>query len=186
MEYIEVAVRALVAAVFAVSAASKLRSRDALAQFTATVRVMGMVPEAFASRVAVAVGSGEALIVLLVLWPGTVGAGLVLAGLVVLGLTGAIVAALRRGVQAPCRCFGSRSAAPLSVVDVVRNTVLVVPILVGVLATLGDEPARILALHPGGVAVAVAAGAIGATLIVAFGDLVDLFRTPPVVPRRGD
>jgi methylamine utilization protein MauE len=86
------------------------------------------------------------------------GAGFGVAVVLMAGFTFAIVRAVRRGVQAPCRCFGA-SATPVGTRQVVRNGV--------VLATAAADLA--------GAAVALVAGVVAGALVVTFDELVDLF-----------
>ena len=162
MEYLTVASQALLTAVFGWAAVTKLR---AFASFRQSVQRLGLVPDRYAGVVAggiVAVESGCALVV-----PLSAGVGLIgCLGVLTLFCLG-IVVLLVRGVSASCACFGA-TGAPLGRRHLVRNGLLAGIALGGLVA---DSD---LGRHPGGVLDAVFAGLIGAALLVAFDDLVEL------------
>jgi hypothetical protein len=79
-----------------------------------------------------------------------------------------IVVLLVRGVSASCACFGA-TGAPLGRRHLIRNGLLAGIALGGLVADAGGD------LQPGGVLDAVLAGLIGAALLIAFDDLVELF-----------
>lgn len=162
--------RCAVGLVFAVSFTSKVRGRSAFRQFLSSAREMG-VPRAAVRPVGVIVAALEAVVVALVATPALAGAGLALATLLLATFAAAIGRAVRRGVHAPCRCFGS-SKMPLGPSHVVRNVSLAVVSIAGAAVAAGS-PAR--DLHLGGVAVAIASGAALAAVTVVFDDLAALF-----------
>ncbi|MBO2450021.1 hypothetical protein J4573_23160 [Actinomadura barringtoniae] len=170
MEYLSVGCASLLALVFAVSAISKTRDLDG---FVASMP--DLLPRLSGGTAARPVGllvvALEAIAAVLLVVPATAPYGFGLAFLMLAAFTVAIAAAIRRGRRAPCRCFGA-SAAPLGVRHLGRNAVLLAA------AALGAFPAG----SPGaaaGVAVAVAAGAVGAILIVSLDPLADLFMESP-------
>jgi hypothetical protein len=172
--YLAVGCRLLIAVVFLVSVATKLADLPA---FVESVRGLRVLPAPLARAGAGAVVAAEAAIVLLLAVPvaatGVAGFGVAVAALVAFGA--AIALSLRRGRRAPCRCFG-RSTTPLGWHHVVRNGALTAVALLGAVATAGAGPA-----HPGGLAVAAAAGAVAGLLVTALDDIVALFR--PAVTR---
>ncbi|MET7464362.1 MauE/DoxX family redox-associated membrane protein [Nonomuraea sp. NPDC005501] len=173
MEYVRVGCAWLIAVVFAITAVSKARD---LAGFARSLPDLVPVPRALTRPLAVVVAALEGLVALLVAVPlvagvsGVVAYGLGLALLLLAAFTVAIAVALRRGRRAPCRCFGA-SAAPLGARHLVRNGLLIIAAALGLL-----QPAGSPALA--GVVVAGVAGLIGAILVAAFDDLVDLFAGP--------
>jgi hypothetical protein len=119
-----------------------------------------------------AVVATEAAVPVLLLFPAAMFYGFALAGALVAAFTAAIGTALKRGRRALCRCFGA-SSAPLGPSHLVRNTILLISTLAGGLA-LDAQPPR-----AAGLVVAIAAGLMGAILIVAMDDIAFLFaRTP--------
>jgi len=163
VEYVTVASQALLAAVFGWAAASKLRG---FAAFRQSVLRLGLVPDRYAGVVAigiVAIESGCALAV--PLWPVV---GLIGCLGVLMVFCGGIVVLLTRGVSASCACFGA-TGSPLGRKHLIRNGLLAGIALCGLLAGAPSD------LHPGGALDAVFAGLIGAALLVAFDDLVELF-----------
>jgi hypothetical protein len=185
-EYVVVAARGLVAVVFAVSALSKLRSRQAFEELVGSLRQFG-VPVAWRRPVGGAVAILESAVVVLLCGAvvfgsdsGTaarsvVGMGFALATVLLIAFTAGIARALRRGAEAPCRCFGA-SSTPLGRRHLVRNGLLLVSTVTGLLGALVgpvDPP------DLGGAAVALLAGLVCGALVTAFDDLVDLFAVRP-------
>jgi hypothetical protein len=181
MAYVVLSVRCLLGAVFVMSAASKLRSRAAFDEFAASVRRVG-VADRLVRPVAVIVAAVEVLIPVLLAVPVTApaptggvsrlatGAGLALAAGLLSAFAVAILAALRRGVRAPCRCFGT-SSTPLGFRHVARNSALVVAAAIGLAALTSVADG---AVQPGNAAIAAATGLVGAVLVTALDDLVEL------------
>jgi hypothetical protein len=160
----------LVAVVFAISAAGKLRSAGARAAFRRSVADMKVLPSRAVGPVAAAVPIAEALTVVLLVLPPTAVYGCVLAGVLLAAFTTGILIVLRRGTRASCLCFGA-SERPFSARHVVRNVLLAAAALSG--ALLSAQPVDLPAAL-----VAIAAGAIAALLVVTFDELLDLFGTP--------
>ncbi|MDR8413503.1 hypothetical protein MTP10_32800 [Nonomuraea sp. 3-1Str] len=173
MEYVRVGCAWLIAVVFAITAVSKARD---LPGFARSLPDLVPVPRALTRPLAVVVAALEGLVALLVAVPlvagvsGVVAYGLGLALLLLAAFTVAIAVALRRGRRAPCRCFGA-SAAPLGARHLVRNGLLIIAAALGLLPPAGSPALA-------GVVVAGVAGLIGAILVAAFDDLVDLFAGP--------
>ena len=173
MAYVLVACRVLLLLVFMTSAVGKLRSHAAWDGFVRSLRDLRLAPDAAVRGVAAGAVGGEIGIVLLLAAPVTVPVGLALAGALLVAFTVAIVVTLRRGVRAPCRCFGS-AALPLGRRHVVRNGLLLaVVVLCALSLARASTPA-----HPAGLAVAAVAGLIGGALLVFFDELVELFVGP--------
>lgn len=173
MEYVLVGLRSLIGLVFLVSIVSKLRSRRSYAEFVTATGRLSPRPVAGASRWWLATGvlAAECIVLALVLIPATVPVGFGMATGLLLAFTGAILLALRRGERAPCRCFGSTDQ-PLGYPHVARNIGLVAVCLLGIV--VGQLPTA--TPHPAGTVLAVAAGAIAATMVVMIDDIAALFR----------
>jgi hypothetical protein len=152
MDGVGYAVSIVLAVVFTAAAVAKLGDRSATREGFAALGLPA--PAAW-----IVPGIELGLAVVLVASPSW-GATAALAALA--GLTTFIVLAIRRGVAAPCNCFGRVGAAPMSWVDVLRNGVLAVGAVVALGATHPTRPA------PGAWAVAVA-GLIAAIAIVIAG-----------------
>lgn len=173
MEYVLIGLRSLIALVFVISVASKLRSRLARAEFVAaTARLSPRPLTAGQARwLAAGVVAAELAAVVLVAVSVTTPIGFAVAVALLLGFTGAIALALRRGERAPCRCFGS-AEQPLGYPQVVRNLVLLAAALLGLVG--GQLPAA--SPHLAGALVAVGAGALVATVMAMADDITSLFR----------
>lgn len=188
MVYVVVGCQFLIGVVFLVSAASKLRSRSNLRTFAASLRQLHLLPSQTVGPIALAVAYGEAAIAVLLLAPTVLGATAPRPGVVGAGFTGALVllstfsavilTSIRRGIRAPCRCFGAANS-PLGGRHVLRNGVLAAAAGIGLAAAVaGDAPAPSLA----GVLVAAAGGVALAVLTVVSDELAELLapstRTP--------
>ncbi len=125
----------VVAAVFAVAGAAKLRDlRTTVDDFD---RLGLPSPEVFARIVPLAELSVAALLLI-------VPAGGAIAALATLAFfTTFLVGRLRAGVRAPCACFGTASKVPLSGVEIVRNVGLMA---LAAVALAADRPVRPTAL----------------------------------------
>lgn len=172
MAYLDVGCRVLIGLVFVVSAVTKWAAPR---EFTASLARMRVLPAGLTRPVAALVIAGETTVPVLLAFPRptVVRLGWVLAAGLLAGFTVAIVASLRRGTAAPCRCFG-RSTTPLGVRHVVRNLLLLGVVGLGLLAgTVGGSG------HPGGAVVAAVAGAVVAGFVAMLDDLVALFAPQP-------
>jgi hypothetical protein len=184
--YLLVACGVLLALVFATSAASKLRGRTALAEFTAAVGRLGAVGADRARVLAVVVAAAEALVAVLFAVAAAVRSRPVAAvafacsALLLAGFTVAIVAARRRGEAVPCRCFGP-SRTPLGPQHVVRNAVLLLAAGIGLAAAGGASRG---AADPAELAVAAGAGLVLALLVIATDEIVFLFQPARARRRR--
>ncbi|MFD9858077.1 MauE/DoxX family redox-associated membrane protein [Streptomyces alboflavus] len=154
----------------------------AFAAFLASVRSLRVVPSALVRPVALTVIAGEAAVCVLLAAParGATTAGLLVAAALLTAFTVGIAAALRRGVTAPCRCFGA-SSTPLGTLHLVRNAVLCALALAGALAapTAADAP-------PGSALVAGVAGLVAGALVTQLDHLLALFRPLPAPPRTAE
>jgi hypothetical protein len=190
MSEIVLAVLTLGACVYGVSAASKLTGRAAFSSFRAGIRATGLVRETrlrmvtvvlVSTEVAVAAGSAAAAIVLALaprssgpLVSLAFGAGCVL----IAALLAGVALVMRRGTQAPCRCFGAASNLPLGAVHLVRNSCLLSVLAAGLFINVLRGAAA--ATGAPGDLVAVATALIGALLFIRWDDLAGL-----VLPSAG-
>jgi hypothetical protein len=161
--------------VFAVSAASKVRSAGGQRAFAESLRPLGLLPGRLLAPTALAVTGAEiAVVVGLSCAPVVrpVASAAFAVATVLLGvLTSGIALALRRGSSAPCACFGA-SSRPLSRRHLVRNGVLML------IAAGGAGLAAVLppaSPEPPSLVLAGLVGAVVALLLIRFDDLVELF-----------
>lgn len=166
MTYLLLSIQFVVAGVFALSAAGKLRAR---AEFAASLAEFG-VPSGARRPAGVAIMAAELAIVPLVLVPATALAALVLAAALLAIFAAAVALALRRGRRPRCRCFGVASA-PLRRAHVGRNLGLALVAAVGAVAAGAADPTT-LDLAPLAVAVLVATLAVFA--VAGFDDIVEI------------
>ncbi|MFI6097476.1 MauE/DoxX family redox-associated membrane protein [Lentzea sp. NPDC051213] len=172
MDYVALACRVLVGAVFVVSFATKV-SPGALQNFAESLRDMKVLPASVVRMAAVGVVVAEAAVVGMLAWPASVRAGAVLAGLLLVAFSAAIALSLAQNTKASCRCFGA-GGGRLGVRHVVRNVFLFGAAGV-VVAGGGTAPAD------AAMAVAAAgAGAVAALFVLGMDPVVELFG------RRGD
>ncbi|HSK95695.1 MAG TPA: MauE/DoxX family redox-associated membrane protein [Euzebyales bacterium] len=173
MAYVALTCRWVICGVFLAAALTKVRNRASWEAFVSAVSEL--VPMGAAPLGALVVGVELAVAVLVAL-PATVTAGLLLATGTLVAFSIAIWSALRRGVAVACRCFGW-SDAPVSQAHLVRNGVLIVLAVVGLVA---GQAAGGAVLHPAGIAVGVAAALVLIVLVTTVDDLAWLLL------RRGD
>ena len=182
----ELVIAALMTAVvtYGVSAASKLRSGRAYRGFRAGLAATALVSSPLTGLAAAALVTAEAVVTglctaaLLVIFlsrapaPALTGVALAGAAALMAVLTAGVAVAVRRGVTAPCACFGSSGRVPLGGVHLARNTYLLVVLATGA-AGAGlqrwqpDLAAAILAASAGGVL---------ALLLTRLDDVAELFR----------
>ena len=156
--------------VFLASAASKLRSGQALRAFAATLAAMRLVRGAAVLPVASGVAAAEAVAVAMLVVPPIRSAGFAVAAALLAVLTIGVAVVLARGTAVPCRCFGA-STAPLSRRHLLRNVALVVVALTGLLTPPHDLP-------PAGSVIALLTGALAGLLVTEIDHLAALFGPP--------
>jgi len=171
VQYLVFGMRFLIGAVFLASTFGKLARRGGIGRFTDSVRGMRILPERLARPVALAVIAGEASVCVLLTVPSrrTALPGLALATALLAVFTVAIALAVRRGVRAPCQCFGA-STTPLGARHLVRNVLLVAAAVTGAAGSAAEGP-----VHPAGALVAAASGLLAGGVVAALDELHDLF-----------
>ncbi|MDW5330296.1 MauE/DoxX family redox-associated membrane protein [Plantactinospora sp. KLBMP9567] len=181
VRYVAMSCLVTLAAVFTVSAFSKLRGRSAYDAFVAATGRLAPVGWLPAGPIAALVLGAE--LVVAVLLPVLPVAGLALAAVLLAAFCAGILGALRRGVRAPCRCFGS-SDTPLRRRHAARAAALAAVALVGAVAA-GPASGQdlITGARPEAVALAVGAATVLALLTFTLDDIVDLFAPRPVPAR---
>ncbi|MFI0793623.1 MauE/DoxX family redox-associated membrane protein [Micromonospora rubida] len=191
MWYVVIGFAGLIATVFVAAVAGKVHSRSSFESFTESVLMTGVVPVRWgppASVLAVTAEAGVPLLlaaapVLVLAGAGAAAgrlaviAGLALALLLLATLTAVVAVTLRRGVRAPCRCFGSGDK-PLRGAHIVRNLLLLSVAGTGLVTASVAGPTG--ATVPAGAVLAALGGALLAGGFVIFDDLVDLFAPAPL------
>ena len=186
----ELVVAALMTAVvtYGMSATAKLRSGQAYRAFRAGLAATALVSRPLTGPVAAALAGAEAVVAGLCAaaltmtfvsrqgapaGPALTVAALAAAAALTAVLTAGVAVAVRRGVAAPCACFGSGGRAPLSGVHLTRNACLLAVLVAGA-AGAGIER---WPPGPAAAALAAAAGGVSALLLTRLDDLTALFGT---------
>ncbi|GAB3435522.1 MauE/DoxX family redox-associated membrane protein [Flindersiella endophytica] len=175
MSYLLLASRVMLAAVFVVALAGKVRSRTAYADFRESVVDWRVLPRRWSVVAAAGTVAGEAAVLLLLAlpWRTATTIGFVVGAALLAAFTTGIALALRLGRTATCRCFGA-STTKLSAAHLVRNTILIGLCLGGAAgATVADGLER---LSWPGVVLALSVAGVGALFVVRFDDLAAVAR----------
>lgn len=185
MDYLVLGCRFLIGALFLVAAGGKILRPAARAALA--VLVSGITGTTRGRPVVAAVICAEAAVVVLIALPGTARLGLAAAAALLAAFAVAIGVGLRRGVGAPCPCFGT-TGAPLGAAHLVRNALLTAIALTGALAAQTTAPTGAAAgaltglltgsptgAEPAGVALSLGAGAVLTLVFVFFDDIAALF-----------
>jgi hypothetical protein len=183
------AVLILGAAVFTASAAGKLRGRATYRDYHAGLRATRLLPPGrplavTAVTLVLAEAVAAASLTLAAIWLAArlagafplAGAALAVAAALSAVLAAGVAVVIRRGIQAPCRCFGGSPARPLGVVHLTRNLCLLAVLAAALIASLMAPSGR---LGPAGVALAVVAGLVAGLVLIRWDDLASLFAPPP-------
>jgi hypothetical protein len=177
--------------IFGTSALSKVRGREAFRTYRAGLRATGLLPESALGATAMVLAVAEvaaavgAMLAVVLLASGhtdsrrAVVAALVLASAVIGALAVGVALALRRGAGAACMCFGA--GRPLGRVHLVRNTLLLVALAVGVVGAVVNRSAVAATQQWAVNGVAAVAGTVSALLFILADDIADLFATDPSV-----
>lgn len=175
MMYLLLGTRCLLGCVFLASFAGKVWGRARYDGYLAATR--RLMPQWAASRLsaraaAPTVLAAEFAAPVLLAVPATVLPGLTLSFALLSVFAGATAAALRRGENAPCHCFGF-SPRELRTGHVTRNVLLAALALVGMVAATADS--RPVAAADAAVVAALAV--VAAVLFVIADDIADVFRS---------
>lgn len=177
LSYVGLALRCFIGGTFAVAVLTKIFSKASATEFALAVNTFGRFRLRAVSRaVAVLVVVLEAVTVALLVPAGTATSGFALACVLLVAFTIVVLAAIRRGVHQPCRCFG-RTASDTGPANVVRNLTLLCGALAGLMIT-AVHGAATSGLDPLGIALAAIIGLTAAGLVIISEDLVGVFRTP--------
>jgi hypothetical protein len=169
MIYMALACRCLIGLVFAVSAFSKVRSAAAFRDFSSWLNGLPLPATRGRPAAAVLAGTEVAIVALLLLPFGwTARAGLTLAAVTLAVFAAGTLLAVRRGVRAPCQCFGA-SSRPLGMRHAARD------VLMCAAAAAGAVGGGASGAPPAGVVLSLAAGAVAAMFVVFLDDITALF-----------
>jgi len=181
----ELVIAALMTAVvtYGVSAASKLRSGRAYRAFRAGLAATALVSRPLTGLAAALLVTAEtavtglcaAALIMTSLSrasaPALTGVALAGAAALMAVLTAGVAVAVRRGVTAPCACFGSGGRAPLGGVHLARNAYLLAVFVTGASAGLQRwQPGLAAAV------LAASAGGVSALLLTRLDDVAALFQ----------
>jgi hypothetical protein len=174
MEYLNIASRALLCAIFAVSVLSKLRSREVRNELANTIGQLlpplGGAWSRSAARLTV-VAELAVVAMLVTVWTATV--AFVAAGVLLSVFAAAIAVGLMRGRRVRCQCFGP-GGPEAGVGHLARNLTLIVVACVGLLTVSPD--AR---YSHSGLALAAAVGVLLGLIATRWEDLAFVASTSP-------
>jgi hypothetical protein len=170
--YVALTCRVVMAVTFGVSACSKARSRAAFLDFVGWLGGIAPVSRRTATPVAGALVITEIVVACAMVVPASARPGLMLAALLLTVFAVGIFRALRQGVRAPCKCFGT-STTPLGWPQIVRNVLLVVVALTGAVTLNGDGGMAIA-----GIVLSLVAGLLLVLPVVFYDDLAFLLQQP--------
>jgi hypothetical protein len=168
--YVTLICRCVMAITFGFSVFSKIKNGDAFRDFAAWLGGVPPVSRRTQLPVAAILVAGELVVTGAVIAPETVRWGLMLAALLLTVFAVGIYAALRRGVRAPCRCFGA-STTPLGGSQIVRNALLVLVAVTGAIAQGSHS-----AVTVPGVIISLATAALLVVPVIFYDDLAFLLQ----------
>jgi Methylamine utilisation protein MauE len=172
MAVAEIALRIVLAVVFAVAFGSKLRSRAAYAEFADSLGDIGWLRGPVRAVVAAVVPAAEAAVVVLLALPWTVLTGLVTALVLLAVFTAVTGREAARGHRVRCRCFGA-GPARIGPAQILRNVLLAA----GAAAGLAIEPGSHGTAGAAGLVVAIGIALLAALALIRWDDLAYLVRT---------
>ena len=175
MAAVEVALRTLLAVVFGVAFISKVRSRAAYAEFTASlgdIRWLGGGRRQAASAVIPVL---EAAVTLMLVVPAVVPLGFGVGVALLAGFTAVTAREVSKGHAIRCRCFGA-GGGQIGPAQIARNVVLLA-LSIGGLA-LALAPVGHGGVGAAGLVIAIGLALVAGLAIVRWDDLASLVSTP--------
>ena len=171
MAAVEIALRTVLAVVFAIAFISKVRSRAAFTEFASSLADIGWLRRRWRSAAARLIPVFEATVVVLLVVPATVALGFAVTAVLLAAFTAVTGAEVAGGRRVRCRCFGA-GGAPIGPAQIARNVVLLIESAAG----LALEP--VSHGHPGGPGLVVAFGlaVLAAIALVRWDDLAYLMQ----------
>lgn len=173
MHYVALSCRCLVGLIFLVSFATKV-TPGAFRAFVESLRTMNVLPASLVRVVAPGVVFAELAVAAALVWTPSAWAGALLAAVLLVAFSTAILMSLARNANATCRCFGA-GGGRLGVRHVVRNALLFAACVLVVLG--GDAQVDVqVALAAAG------AGGVAALLVLGMDPVAELFgRSRPAI-----
>ncbi|MDR7277078.1 MauE/DoxX family redox-associated membrane protein [Catenuloplanes atrovinosus] len=145
MSSVELVCRGVIGFVMALAIIGKVSGHERWREFRASLAGFTWLPYQARTAVAALVVAAEAAVLVLVAVPATAVAGLALGGLLLTGISLAVLAARRAGHEVRCNCFGG-DAGPIGRAELIRNAILVL------ICALGATASTAAAATPGPVA----------------------------------
>jgi hypothetical protein len=179
MDYLSLGLRLFLAFVCLIAVSGKVRGRLAFAEFGRLLEQVG-VPAGRTTQVGLGLVLTELAVAALTPWRATALAGSAVAVGLFAVLTTGVGLAVRRGVAAPCRCFG-RAGGTLGRPHVVRNATLTTAAIAALASVPGTGGTPGSAI---GTALAATVAAVATALIVYWDDLATLVAADLVEVRR--
>ena len=177
MHYVIIFSRVFLGLVFLWSAASKVWPSAAFRSFRRTVGHVAPWLRRRSAPFAVLAVMAEAVVVVTLTVPATVGVGFALATLLLLAFTAGLLGVLRRGANVACHCFGDGDE-PVAPRHVVRNAALLLTAVAGLAAWLTAPDGGVVTAA--GLLVAGGLAVVLTLLTVALEDLTALGRPADV------
>jgi Methylamine utilisation protein MauE len=172
MAVVEIALRTILAVVFAIAFISKVRSAAAFGEFAGSLGDIGWLPKPGRAVAARLIPLLEAAVVVLLAIPATVAFGFGLGALLLAGFTTVTSAEIANGRRILCRCFGA-GPTPIGPAQIARNIVLLAESLAG----LAIEPISHGRAPGAALVLAVGLAVLAAVALVRWDDLAYLVRT---------
>lgn len=170
LPYLALASRSILAAIFVMSVATKLRTGATRREFVLSVRSLAGTNLRRSVVLAACSIVAELGIVALLAFPVSLSAGFVAAALLLAAYSAILVRALQRGVQASCHCIGS-STGPIHPWLVGRNIGLILVSVIGLAGIHSPLEATVTV----GVVASLAAALAVLIVVSTFDDFVFLF-----------
>jgi hypothetical protein len=169
MTVLEVALRTVLAVVFGVAFASKIRTRAAFAEFARSLGDVGWLRGRSRRAAAGAIPAAEAGTALLLVPPATAAWGFGAAAARLAAFTAVTASGVARGQRIRCRCFGA-GASQIGPAQIARNVVLLALALAG----LGLEPVSHGGVSAAGLVLAIGLALPAGLVLVRWDDLAAL------------
>lgn len=179
MTYVETGVRAGLWLVFVLAVVGKVRGGAAWRAFVGSLASVPLLPARLRTAAGVAVVGAEALTAVLLAVPATVRLGYAAAALVMLAFATAVAVGLVRGDPVRCHCFGV-DAGRAGPGELARDLALLLAAVFGLVVSAFRAPVAVAGTGTAAalVALAAAAGTLGAVVAGYGSDLYPLVRRP--------
>jgi hypothetical protein len=173
VHYVALSCRCLVGLIFLVSFATKV-TPGAFRAFAESLHTMNVLPAPLVRVVAPGVVFAELAVAAALVWTPSARAGALLAAVLLISFSAAIVMSLARHANASCRCFGA-GGGRLGVRHVVRNALLFAACLPVVFGSDAQADPQVALTAAG-------AGVVAALLVLGMDPVAELFgRSRPAI-----